>query len=199
MQAWQTIQRCDEVTWAHLQSALLSEEEVVARLDHLAKIARPEQGAAVLLAFASATAACSWFRGALVLRIDSQNDASSLSLFSEQTHGWKRTIWSALVAVPFAELATAVVRHRRHLLPIKLIRQRADRIVLGAPETRRNRPLTAEALAAFTDSLTPVSIANSTITPSDTHRTNDTSDKTSTSVALTPPSPTDPEGVDDQW
>jgi hypothetical protein len=131
--------RCVDLTEDHIDDGLKSIESMRTLLEHMAHIAKPNEGAAKILVAISriATTACEWLEGRLHVQIDEVLGATEIEVSSDLGGGMRELIFPRLfVGVEQAELVNAVKVAPRLITPLKF-RIRGDRMILkrDAPGT----------------------------------------------------------------
>jgi len=131
--------RCVDLTEDHIDDGLRSVESMRKLLEHMARIARPNEGAAKILVAISriATTACEWLEGTLHVEVDEIIGASEIAVMTDLGGGMRELIFPRLlVGVEQEELVRAVKLAPRLVTPLKF-RIRGDRMILkrDAPGT----------------------------------------------------------------
>lgn len=124
--------RCVDLTEDHIDDGLQSVERMRSLLTHLARIAKPKEGAAKILVAISrmATTACEWFEGKLYVVVDAMSGASEIAISSDLGGGVRELVFPRLlVGVELEELVNAVRTAPRLVTPLKF-RIRGDRMIL---------------------------------------------------------------------
>lgn len=135
-------ERCSDITEADVAHAVSSADALRALLDHVAAVARPEEGAPkMLLAIARlATPQCTWLDGQLRVGIDGDDQQTRVSiLVAAPGQTPRRLAPPTCLSVPFDEFTRAVRLAPRLIEPLQVLENGA-RIVLGSPEKRAQRP-----------------------------------------------------------
>lgn len=131
--------RCVDLTEDHIDDGLKSVESMRKLLEHMARIAKPNEGAAKILVAISriATTSCEWLEGTLHVEVDEIIGATGIAIMSDLGGGVRELILPRLlVAVEQDELVRAVKLAPRLITPLKF-RVRGDRMILkrDAPGT----------------------------------------------------------------
>jgi hypothetical protein len=153
------IKSCFGLTPLHVSRAVDSgSAETKALLEHLASIARPNQGAPkLLLVFARmATSACEWLDGDLRVELVGDGDVTVFELLTELGGGLReRALPSFVVKVPLQEFVHAVERVPKMLEPLH-VRVKSDRrIVLATAFDEKGRSLPPPAVEIADEHLEP--------------------------------------------
>lgn len=132
-------ERCIDLTEDHIDHGLGSVERMRELLEHLARIAKANEGAAKILVAISriATTSCEWLEGRLHVEVDDILGATEIEVSSDLGGGVRELIFPRLLLdVPQAELVNAVKLAPRLVTPLKY-RVRGERMVLkrDAPGT----------------------------------------------------------------
>ncbi len=125
-------QRCVDLNEDHIDQALVSVEAMRRLLEHMARIAKPNAGAAKILVAISriATTACEWLEGALHVEVDELIGASEIAVMSDLGGGVRELILPRLLlAVDHDELVRAVKLAPRLITPLNF-RVRGERMIL---------------------------------------------------------------------
>jgi hypothetical protein len=144
MAAFEHITRCIMVTDNDVEEAVVSRATAQALFDHLAKVAKPNEGAPkILLLFARmATTACDWLDGELRVEIVGDGELSVLESMTELGGGLReRALPSFAVHVPLSEFVRAVERVPRMIEPLCVKSKTDRRLVLVSSEERAARSL----------------------------------------------------------
>ena len=131
--------RCVDLTEDHIDDGLKSTESMRELLEHMARIARPNAGAAKILVAISriATTACEWLEGTLHVEVVEIIGATEIAVSSDLGGGMRELIFPRLlIAVEHDEFVRAVKLAPRLITPLKF-RIRGDRMILkrDAPGT----------------------------------------------------------------
>jgi hypothetical protein len=131
--------RCVDLTEDHIDDGLKSIDSMRVLLEHMARIAKPNEGAAKILVAISriATTACEWLEGTLHVQVDEVIGATEIEISSDLGGGMRELIFPRLfVGVPHEELVRAVKLAPKLVTPLKF-RIRGDRMILkrDAPGT----------------------------------------------------------------
>jgi len=138
------IQRCFALGDEDVRAAVGSRSAAKALLDHLAAIAKPNEGAPkILLVFARmATTACDWLDGDLRVEIMGDGDVCVIELTTELGGGLReRAMPSFAVGVPLSEFIGAVGRVPRMIEPLVVKTKSERRLVLVSNVERAGRSL----------------------------------------------------------
>lgn len=125
-------QRCVDLNEDHIDEALVSVEAMRRLLEHLARIAKPKEGAAKILVAISriATTACEWLEGALHVEVDELIGTTEIAVMSDLGGGVRELIFPRLLLdVPHDELVRAVKLAPRLITPLNF-RVRGERMIL---------------------------------------------------------------------
>jgi hypothetical protein len=142
MADFERIRTCFGLTPLDVSRAIESRDQTKRLLDHMAKIAKPNQGAAkILLVFARmATAACEWLDGDLRVEIVGDGEVSVFEILTELGGGLReRALPSFAIKVPLAEFVKAVERLPKMLEPLHVRSQTDRRIVFATAFDERGR------------------------------------------------------------
>ena len=129
--------RCVDLDEDQIDDGLKSVESMRVLLEHLARIARPNEGAAKILVAISriATTACEWREGPLYVAVHEVRGATEIEVSCDLGGGVRELVFPRLfIAVEQAELVRAVQLAPRLIAPLKF-RVRGDRMIL-----RRDAP-----------------------------------------------------------
>ena len=144
MADFRNIRSCFGLTPIDVAKAVESRTETKTLLDHLASIARPNQGASkMLLIFARmATSACDWLDGDLRLEIVGDGEVSVFEVLTELGGGLReRALPSFVVKVPLKEFAVAVERVPGMMEPLQVRTKSDRRIVFATAFDERGRTM----------------------------------------------------------
>jgi hypothetical protein len=144
MGSFDHIERCFALGDEDVASAVVSRDATKALLDHLAFIAKPNEGAPkILLVFAMmATTACDWLDGELRVEIIGDGEISVVELMTELGGGLReRALPSFAVGVPLSEFVRAVERVPRMVQPLLVKAKSERRLVLVSKVERAGRSL----------------------------------------------------------
>jgi hypothetical protein len=138
------IQRCISLGDKDVKEAVATRSATKALLDHLASIARPNEGAPkILIVFARmATTACDWLDGELRVELVSGGDICVIEIMTELGGGLReRALPSFAVEVPIGEFVRAVERVPRMVEPL-IVKTKSDRrLVMVSNAARAGRSL----------------------------------------------------------
>jgi len=138
------LKRCFELTDRQVAAAVESRDSTKKLLDHMAAIAKPNQGAPkVLLIFARmATSACDWLDGDLRIEIAGDGDVSVVEVMTELGGGLReRALPSFAVSVPLKEFVRAIERVPKMITPLRVRMKTEKRVVLVSTLDARGRTL----------------------------------------------------------
>jgi hypothetical protein len=144
MAAFEHITRCISVTDKDVEEAVVSRATAQALFDHLAKVAKPNEGAPkILLLFARmATTACDWLDGELRVELVGDGELSVFESMTELGGGLReRALPSFAVHVPLSEFVRAVERVPRMIEPLYVKSKTDRRLILVSSEERAARSL----------------------------------------------------------
>ncbi len=132
-------ERCIDLTEDHIDYGLVSVERMRELLEHLARVAKANEGAAKILVAISriATTSCEWLEGRLHVEVDDILGATEIEVSSDLGGAVRELIFPRLLLdVSQAELVNAVKVAPRLVTPLKY-RVRGERMVLtrDAPGT----------------------------------------------------------------
>lgn len=125
-------ERCVDLTEDHIDAGLKSVGAMRRLLEHMARTAKPNQGAAKILVAISriATTACEWLEGALHVEVDELIGATEIAVMSDLGGGVRELIFPRLqLAVDHDELVRAVKLAPRLITPLNF-RVRGERMIL---------------------------------------------------------------------
>jgi hypothetical protein len=125
-------QRCVDLNEDHIDEALVSVDAMRRLLEHLARIAKPKEGAAKILVAISriATTACEWLEGALHVEVDELIGSTEVAVMSDLGGGVRELIFPRLLLdVSHDELVRAVKLAPRLITPLNF-RVRGERMIL---------------------------------------------------------------------
>ena len=125
-------ERCVDLTEDHIDDGLKSVVRMRALLDHLARIAKPKEGAAKILVAISriATTSCEWLEGTLHVEVDDILGATEIAVMSDLGGGMRELIFPRLLlTVDYEEMVNAVKVAPKLIIPLKY-RVRGDRMIL---------------------------------------------------------------------
>lgn len=125
-------ERCVDLNEDHIDEGLKSIESMRVLLTHMARIAKPDEGAAKILVAISriATTACEWLEGKLHVEVDDILGSTEIAVSSDLGGGVRELIFPRLlVDVELQELVRAVKLAPRLVTPLKF-RVRGDRMIL---------------------------------------------------------------------
>jgi hypothetical protein len=134
------IKRCIDVTEKDITAAVESREACRALLEHIAKIAAPDQGSPKLLLLLArmATTACDWVDGELRIEMVGDGDVTVVETMSELGGGMRERIFAPFsMAVPLAEFVRAVERVPHMIAPLQARTISQRRVIFGASEDVR--------------------------------------------------------------
>jgi hypothetical protein len=133
-------QRCIHLTKPEIVRAAESSSDCRALLDRVARVAKPHDGAPlVLLLFARlATTACDWLDGDLEIEMEALAPLTTrVTIATELGPGWRERVFPTFdLGVPLDEFARAVRRIPRMIEPL-LVEMESDRMILRASERVR--------------------------------------------------------------
>jgi hypothetical protein len=144
MGPFEHIKRCISLTDADVEQAAVSRDAARALLNHMAEVARPNEGAPkILLIFARmATTACDWLDGDLRVELVGDGEISVIESLTELGGGLReRALPSFAVGVPLAEFVRAVERVPRLIEPLHVKTRTDRRLVLVSSKERAGRSL----------------------------------------------------------
>jgi hypothetical protein len=144
MGSFDHIQRCISLTDADLATAAASRNEAKALLDHMAKVAKPNEGSPkILLIFSRmATTACDWLDGELRVELVGDGEICVIEVMTELGGGLReRALPSFTVGVPLGEFVRAVERVPRMIEPLLVKTKTERRLVLVSRAERTGRSL----------------------------------------------------------
>lgn len=124
--------RCVDLTEDHIDEALESVQSMRTLLEHMAHIAKPNEGAAKILVAISriATTACEWLEGTLHVEVDELKGTSEIKVMTDLGGGFRELMFPRiLVGVEYEELVRAVKTAPRLITPLKY-RVRGGRMTL---------------------------------------------------------------------
>jgi hypothetical protein len=150
MGAFDHIARCISLGNEDVHDAVASRAGTKALLDHMAFIAKPNEGGPkILLIFARmATSACDWLDGELRVEIVGDGEISVIELMTELGGGLReRALPSFAVGVPLSEFVRAVERVPRMIQPLIVKAKTERRLVLVSNVERAGRSLPPSAVA----------------------------------------------------
>ncbi len=136
------IKRCFELTDGDVAAAVQTSAGAKALIDHMASIAKPNQGAPkILLLFARmTTTACDWLDGYLRVEIVGDKDVTVIELLTELGGGLReRALPSFSMKVPVSEFVRAVERVPKMVEPLAVKTKSDKRLVLVAVADPRGR------------------------------------------------------------
>jgi hypothetical protein len=134
------IKRCLDIAEKDILAAMESRENCRDLLDHVARIALPNQGAPKLLLVLArmATSACDWVDGELRIEMVGDGEVTVVELMSELGGGMReRVLPSFSMQVPIAEFTRAVERVPHMIEPLTTKAASPRRVVFTASEEYR--------------------------------------------------------------
>lgn len=149
-----TLQHCYQLTIDHVQEASATEDSLRQLLDHLSKIAKPNEGAPVFFAVVGLALSAPWWAGGVLVDVTDSSSGEAqkgvnVIVTMEYPSRMRREIWRSNMTISFQEMASTFARHRHLLLPIRQLQQRENRLLIGVSYHQKTRPIRAEAVAAF--------------------------------------------------
>ena len=135
------IKRCLDITDNDIALAAETRETCELLLDHIAKVAAPNQGAPkLLLLFARmATTACDWIDGELRIEMVGDGDVTVFETMSELGGGMKERVLAPFsMNVPMSEFVRAVERVPHMIAPLITKTVSPRRVVFSASEEVRH-------------------------------------------------------------
>jgi len=136
------IQRCVSLGEKDVQEAVVTRSATKALLEHLAGIAKPNEGAPkILLVFARmATSACDWLDGELRVEVMGDGDVCVIEVMTELGGGLReRALPTFGVGVPLSEFGRAVERVPHMIEPLVVKTRNDNRLVLVSNVERTGR------------------------------------------------------------
>ncbi len=144
MATYDHIQRCFALTDHDVEVAVASRATTKSLLDHMAKVAKPNEGAPkILLLFARmATTACDWLDGELRVELVGDAQVCVIEAMTELGGGLReRALPPFSVSVPLGEFVRAVDRVPRMIEPLHVKSRSERRLVLVSSAERTGRSL----------------------------------------------------------
>ena len=134
------IKRCLDITEKDIAAGVETREACKLLLDHVAKIAAPNQGAPKLLLVLArmATTACDWVDGELRIEMVGDGEVTVVELMSELGGGMReRVLPSFSMNVPLTEFTRAVERVPHMIEPLATKTASPRRVVFSASQEVR--------------------------------------------------------------
>jgi hypothetical protein len=142
MPALDHISSCLLVTEDDVQAALGSSAAARGLIERMASVARPNQGAARILAVLARFDGLDWLDGRLRVEVGGDAEVCVIDVLTQLGGGFSERVWPTVaVAVPLEELRRAVKMQPRFILPLKLKHDRRNRLVLTTATDQRSSSL----------------------------------------------------------
>jgi hypothetical protein len=141
-----TLERCIQLTKEEIVRASASSANCRALLERFAQIAKPQDGAPLLLlVFARlATIACDWLDGDLFIEMEARRETTRVTVATELGAGMREKVFPSVVLdVPLDEFTRAIERIPSMIHPL-VAEVAADHLLLHASARVRNSSIPDE-------------------------------------------------------